>query len=158
VAARNTLALETILLPAARVAAQPPPVEAAPRLNIAVVYTSREATLAAIGEAERLAGNLSARLDLIVPQVVPYPLPLESPPVLVDFSEQRLRELAGQSRVEIAVRIYLCRDSGETLAQVLRPGSLVVLAGRRRWWPTRESGLARKLKRAGHEVVFKRLE
>ncbi|HXP88538.1 MAG TPA: hypothetical protein VN841_27660 [Bryobacteraceae bacterium] len=152
------MALEKILAPAAHSAAQSRTTETERKLNIAVVFTSPEATLAAIKEAGKLAENLSARLELVVAQVVPFPLPLESPPVLIEFSENRLREIASQSPVETTVRIYLCRDSGETLAKVLKPASVVVLGGRRRWWPTRESALARKLQKAGHEVVFKEME
>jgi hypothetical protein len=90
---------------------------------------------------------------LIVPQVVPYPLPLTSPPVLVDFNERRLRVLASHCRVETRVSIYLCRDPWETLQSVLKPHSLVVVGTRKRWWPTAEKRLAAKLRRAGHEVM-----
>jgi hypothetical protein len=37
-------------------------------------------------------------------------------------------------------------------------GSIVVIGGRERWWPTRENKLARQLRREGHEVVFKETE
>jgi hypothetical protein len=154
------MALEKTLVPvaASAPATRETNLKLEPKLNIAVVYTSPAATLAAIQEAGKLADNLGGHLELVVPQVVPYPLPLESPPVLIEFSERRFREIASHSPVETTVRIYLCRDSGETLAKVLKPGSLVVIGGRRRWWPTRESALARKLQKAGHEVVFKEME
>jgi hypothetical protein len=127
------------------------------KLNVQVVYTSEASVLDAMREACVLAGNLRARIALIVPQVVPYPLPLESPPILIDFSERRLRQLASLSPVETLVRIYLCRDASETLKKVLLPGPPVVICGRRRWWPTRERKLAHKLRKAGHEVVFKEM-
>ena len=57
----------------------------------------------------------------MVPQVVPYPLPLESPPVLIDWNERRFRVIADESPVETTVRIYLCRDRLETLTAVLKP-------------------------------------
>ena len=125
------------------------------RLNVAVVFTSVDATLAALKEAGALANNLGARITLLVPQVVPYPLPLETPQVLIDFNKKRFRVMAGESSVETNVHIYLCRDQFEALARRLSPRSLVVLGGRKRWWPTRETNLAGKLRRAGHEVVFK---
>lgn len=128
------------------------------RLDVAVVFTSAAATIAALRKAGALADRLSARITLVVPQVVPYPLPLESPPVLLDFSEQRLREIASESPVETTVQIYLCRDGLETLKAVLTPRSLVVIGGRRRWGPTREKALARRLRRAGHEVIFTETE
>ncbi|MCU1336539.1 MAG: hypothetical protein JWO19_2120 [Bryobacterales bacterium] len=127
-------------------------------LNIAVVFTSVESTLAALKEAGALAQSLGAQITLLVPQVVPYPLPLESPPVLIDFSEKRFHVIASQSSVETKVCIYLCRDRLEALKSVLRPGSIVVIGGRKRWWPTGEERLAHKLRKAGHEVFLKQTE
>src|SRR5215470_8833975 len=144
-------AIEKVLVPAVAHPEQPAATEADHRLNIAVVFTSAEATLVALREAGTLATSLGARITLVVPQVVPYPLPLESPPVLLDFNERRFREIAAQSPVETTVQIYLCRDGLATLMNVLTPSSLVVIGGRRRWWPTRERSLVRRLRKAGHE-------
>src|ERR1700687_474392 len=149
-----SLAIEKILAPATGHPARPAANEADQQLNIAVVFTSVESTLAALKEAGNLANSLGARIKLVVPQVVPYPLPLETPPVLVEFNENRFRVMASESPVETSVQIYLCRDRFETLAAVLKPGSIVVLGGRNRWWPTEEERLARKLRRAGFEVFF----
>ena len=91
-----------------------------------MVFTSVESTLAALKEAGNLANSLGARIKLVVPQVVPYPLPLETPPVLVEFNENRFRVMASESPVETSVQIYLCRDRFETLTSVLKPGSIVV--------------------------------
>src|SRR5262252_8444990 len=52
------------------------------RLEVSVVYTTPDAAMSALRRAALLAGNLGVRVTLIVPQVVPYPLPLTSPPVL----------------------------------------------------------------------------
>jgi hypothetical protein len=151
---KNTaLVFEKRLAPVTR---RPAPAheETQSRLEVAVVFTSPAATLAAVRKAGILARTLNARISLLVPQVVPYPAPLESPPVLVDFSEHWLREIAGQSNVETVVHIYLCRDAAGTLESVLAPRSLVVIGGRKRWWPTREKKLASNLLRSGHEVIF----
>lgn len=153
-----SFAIEKILSPATGHSEQRTSVEADQRLNIAVVFTSVEWTLAALKEAGALASSLGARITLLVPQVVPYTLPLESPPVLIEFNERRFRVLASQGPVETSVRIYLCRDGLRTLTSVLSPGSIVFVGGRKRWWPTREKKLARQLRRAGHEVVFKEME
>jgi uroporphyrinogen-III synthase len=129
------------------------------KLNISVVFTSVESTLAALKEAGTLASSLGARITLLVPQVVRYPLQLENPPVSVDFSRERLREIASQSPVETRVHLYLCRDKIQTLIAALKPKSIVVLGGRKgRWWPTRDEALARALRRAGHEVIFRQTE
>ena len=153
-----SLAIEKILVPATGQPSRPPVEEAGQRLNIAVVFTSVEATLAALKEAGALASSLGARITLLVPQIVPYPLALETPPVLIEFNERRFRLIASRSPVETTVQIYLCRDGLETLTNVLSPGSIVVIGGRKRWWPTREKKLARYLRRAGHEVVFTETE
>jgi len=150
-----SLAIEKILRPATGRPTRPTRVEADQRLNIAVVFTSVDSTLAALKEAGDLAGSLGARITLVVPQVVPLPLPLETPPVLVEFNENRFRVLASESPVETSVQIFLCRDRFETLATALKPGSIVVVGGRKRWWPTKDEILARQLRDAGYEVLFK---
>ena len=124
------------------------------RLNIFVLFTSVDATLAALKQAGRLAAELGGRIILMALQVVPYPLPLTRPPVGIDWNERRLRLIAGDSRVETVVHVCLCRDGEQTLQQSLGPHSLVVLGGRKRWWPTRESKMARRLRRGGHEVIL----
>ncbi len=156
------LALERMIAPVTGIPARPLTEETEPKLDIAVVFTSVDATLAALKEAGRLLGHqannqtssLGGRITLIVPQIVPYPLPLTSPPVLVDFNERRLRVIASNCKVETRVCIYLCREAAETLLSVLKPHSLVVVGSRKRWWPTREKRLASKLRRAGHEVIL----
>lgn len=154
-----SLAIEKLLVPAPGHPAQPRVEETERRLNISVVFTTVESTLSALKEAGTLASSLGARITLLVPQVVPYPLPLETPPVLLEFNERRFRVIASQSPVETGVQIYLCRDRVQTLTSVLIPGSIVVLGGRRRfWWPTRDQVLARQLRRAGLEVIFKETE
>lgn len=147
------LALERMIAPVTGVPARPFPEPSDSKLDISVVFTSVDATLAALKEAGNLAETLSGRITLIVPQIVPYPLPLTSPPMLVDFNERRLRVIASHCRVETRVSIYLCREPLETLKSVLKPGSLVVVGSRKHWWPTPEKRLAAKLRRTGYEVI-----
>ena len=154
------LVFERVLNPATGYPAEIKPAESSePRLNIAVIFTSVDATLGALKKAGALANRLSARITLFVPQIIPYPLPLTSPPVLLDWNERRFRVIASRSPVETRVLLYLCRDRLETLSTALTPGSLVVVGGRKRgWWPTSEKRLARQLRRAGHEVIFTETE
>jgi hypothetical protein len=155
----NTLlALERTVQPRSDVPPSAAAAEGNARLNISVLFTSVEATLAALRTAGGLAERLGARLTLLVPQAVPYPLPLESPPVLLDWNEHRFTVIARQSPVETTVRIYLCRDRMEALDAVLPPRSIVVVGWRRGWWPTAEKRLARSLRRCGHEVILAQTE
>ncbi len=134
------------------------PMAAAPEtagLDVHVVFTNMAATLHALERAALLAKDLHVRLRLLVPQVVSYTLPLESPPVLVEFSESRFRRFAAHLGVDVHVEIYLCRDPEVMLAQRLAVGSVVVVGGQGRWWwPTREWRLARRLRQRGHEVAL----
>lgn len=147
------LALERITAPVTGAPARQFASEADSKLNVSVVFTSVDATLGALKAARDLARSLGGHITLLVPQIVPYPLPLSNPPVQVDFNERRLRMIASGCRVETRVCICLCRDRVETLKSVLKPHSLVVVGSRKRWWPTAEKRLADKLRSAGHEVI-----
>jgi hypothetical protein len=80
--------------------------------------------------------------------------PFETPPVLLEFNEDRFRVIASESWVETSVQIYLCRDRLEMLLRMLSPNSLVVIGGRKKWWPTTETLTARRLRQAGHKVIL----
>jgi len=127
-------------------------------LKITVVYTSEKATLLAMQKAVALASSLPAKLRLVYPQIVPYPCPVASPPVLPEFTAKRLRQMASHVALDTDIHVCLCRDREDALRAELLPRSVVVLGGRKRWWPTAEKGLARKLRRAGHEVIFTETE
>ena len=108
------------------------PQEVESGLDISVVFTSVDATLAALKQAGSLANRLGAHITLVVAQIVPTHLPLDSPPVLIDWNEKRFRTIASDSPVQTAVQIYLCRDRWETLSSVLKPHSLVVVGGKKK--------------------------
>jgi hypothetical protein len=123
-------------------------------LEVVVLHTTIPATLCALRTAAGLADGLGARIRLLVPQLVPFALPLDSPPIARDFLERRFRTVASDVEVETHVDIRLCRDQWTVLQSALRPHSLVVLGGRGSWWPSAEKRLAQRLRRAGHQVVF----
>jgi hypothetical protein len=111
-------------------------------------------TRATLAAATRHARGLGAQITILAAQVVPYPLPLDRPPVPVEFTERALSSLASEQTVATDVELYLCRDKNETIRKVLKPESLVVIGGRKRWWRTAENRLTRLLRRDGHRVVF----
>jgi len=126
-------------------------------LEVVVLHTTTKGTLQALRTAAALAQGLAARIRLLVPQTVPYPLPLASPSIPKDFTERRFRTVASEVAIETYIDIRLCRDRRVLLESALKPRSLVVLSGRRSWWPTSESRLARRLRHLGHQVVFANL-
>jgi len=124
------------------------------KLEIAVLFTSAGATLPAIEAAATLMKGLDGRLSLIAAQTVPYPLPLDQPPISLTFNRQRLLEIATHSPVEMSVHLCVCRCRSATLLSLLRPGSLLLIGTRKTWWPTWERKLAKELRRDGLDVVL----
>jgi hypothetical protein len=146
--------LESLAARRAEVTHVPPKETLEGRLSVTVVYTTHAATLAAVKTASRLGGNLATRLKILWLYAVPYTLPLEEPAAAEGFLMQEIRALARESPIEIAAQVYLCREPRRSLHQILPPHSLVVLGGKKRWWPTKEQRLARSLRKDGHEVIL----
>jgi hypothetical protein len=123
-------------------------------LRVFVPYTSPELTRSALAGAAALSRNLTAHITVFTVQVVPFPLPLCRPDVSATFLEQRLAGAVRDAGVEADIRIGFARDPELGREQILPPNSLVMIATRRRWWPTVEAKLARSLARAGHSVAL----
>ncbi len=119
-------------------------VEEKPQLAIDVAYTSDPETVAALRHAARLATGLGARLRVVAPQVVPYGVDLDQPPVSPDFTASKMLRLAAEAGVEADVHVVLCRDRIEGLESVLGSNA-VVIAG--------ENKLIRQLAKRGHTVL-----
>jgi hypothetical protein len=126
---------------------------AARNLEVAVLFTSIRATIAAAHCASKLLKGLDGRISLIEALPVPYPLPLDKPQVSLHFTKRRLRTLVEQSGIEMTAQIFLCRFRFEALLRILKPGALVVMGCRKRLWPTWEKRLAKKLRHAGYQTV-----
>ena len=119
-----------------------------------VVHTSIDDTLAAVRVASDFAKPLGAPVTLIYFRTVPYVVPLDAPsgksPVETDAFIARL----GAEDLDIRVRVCLCRDERQAIPLAFTPHSLIVVAGRRSWWPTESERWRRTLEAAGHFVVF----
>ena len=129
-------------------------VESDSPLEVNVLFTSTRATIAATKAAGKLADHLGARIRIIAPQVVPFPLPLSEPTIKPEFTASRIHAMLSQYSVDADVQVCLCREKLNGSIAVLKPHSLIVIGGRRRLWRTEEYRLARVLRRRGHEVVF----
>jgi len=127
-------------------------------LEVVVAFTDERTSLDALRAAASLAADLDAGVLLVVPQVVSHALPLDEPAVPIHFIEQRIKPLVSNLGVDTTIDICLCRSKKEGLLHALKPHSLIVVGGRRRWWPTPEKALVRKLRQAGHEVIFTETE
>jgi hypothetical protein len=92
------------------------------RLRIHVLFTNLGDTRTALRTAIGMASELESEINLIVTQIVPFPLPLDHPPVPLDFASDQVRRLAESvytGAIELLGCIYLCRNPMETLIQKL---------------------------------------
>jgi hypothetical protein len=123
-------------------------------IEVVVLHTTVSGTLQALKTAAQLAHGLSARIRLLVLEVVPYPLPLHQPDVSLPYTRRHFRTLAENASIETSVDIHLVRDPEEVIDSVLEPHSVVVMGAHRTWWPTARGRMAKRLKRRGHQVIY----
>jgi len=128
------------------------------QLEIALLFTSPEATVGALKRTAALLYGLNARINLVAVQAVPYPLALNNPPVSVTFTERRLRDIARESPMDTTAHLYICRNPLYTLTSILRPGSVLIVGTQKTWWPTWERKLARRLESAGLQIILLKLD
>lgn len=123
-------------------------------LRLSVAFTSDHGTVEALRYAAKIAEGLGARLQVIVPQVVPYGRDLEDPDVNPEFTAKRALDAARAAGVQAEVNVVLCRDRAEGLHHALGVDGIVMIGGRQHWWPDAERALARQLSERGHKVLF----
>ena len=122
-------------------------------IQAVVPYTTPELTRAAL-QAAAACSDLDVQVSLTDIQVVPFPCPLDQPPINREYSEKRLRELLESSGASGEATILYTRNWIDAFRRLLGPRSVVLIATKQPWWPTRESKLARALSRAGHQVML----
>jgi hypothetical protein len=124
-------------------------------LPLCIPYTTSDLTRAALRAVAALTRNLGARVSVVAVQVVPFPLPLHRPAVSPTFFAQKLKSATRGIEVGVVdTRVVIARDREAAFHRAISPGSLVVLATKKRWWPTRQVELARSLASAGHSVAL----
>lgn len=124
------------------------------RFRIHVLFTNPADTRAALHTAVGMAAELDSEIALIVPQIVPFPLSLDNPPVPLEFASEQIRNLAESVHAEFKGYIFLCRNPIETLLQELPAHALVIVGVRARWPFGKSKRLAKALRRNGHEVIL----
>jgi len=121
---------------------------------VSVLYTTAPATLEAARVAANLAHAMRVPLRVVHFRTVPRQVPVDRPegvsPIETDAFVGRLRHEGIAARF----RVYLCRDETTTIPFAFRPHSLIVIGGRRSWWPTRAERWRHALEDAGHLVLF----
>jgi hypothetical protein len=131
--------------------------EESAKLEVNVIFTTDQGTLAALKAAGRLASGLNTRINVLDVQAVPLAFPISRPPIAIAFSLHRLQNLAREGisdDAQINIQLCLCRDKQQALLKALSPRSLVLIGGKRIWWLSKAKSIARMLERHGYRVVF----
>jgi hypothetical protein len=119
-----------------------------------VVFTTPADTLAAARVAQRMAQAMGCGVRLVHFHICPTRLTGDEPSVL---AREDLEAIAARIQAEVgtlATFLYVGSLERQVLPFAFRPHSLVVLAGRRRWWKSASERWRRLLEDAGHRVVF----
>ena len=127
-------------------------VEAAP-LDIVVPYTTPELTRLALRKAGELSAHMPSAIRVLRMQRVPFPLQLNQCPVSIESLRDQTGRIA-QDTAATEVKIFLTRDPDETLMNELQPGSIIVIASKKRWWRTAQERLKQNCARRGHHVTL----
>jgi hypothetical protein len=122
--------------------------------TVYVVFTTAAQTLPAIRVAAALGRRLGGSLRLIHCRVVPYPLQVDAPAGVSAIEVDAFVERVKAEGIDLQLRVYLCRNDAQVLPNAFKRHSIVVIGGRRSWWPTAAERLRRRLEAAGHYVVF----
>ncbi len=129
-------------------------------LPIVIPCSSSELSQAAMKVVADLSRHLRISTTLIAVQIVPYTLPLDSPPVSSAFYRRRLEEVVSACPVPVRIELLLARDRETALKQFLSCPSLILIVSRKEhWWrKTAEEQLASALRRARHTVALVTIE
>jgi hypothetical protein len=123
--------------------------------TIRVFATTVEGTRAALATAVPLSKGSAAKLVLIVPRIVPYPLeldaPCESTTFLVKQYTAAIERLGGRATIDVC----MCRRLDDVVSRIVAAQSTVVVGGRvGRWLTSPEERFANRLSQHGVPVVF----
>jgi len=123
------------------------------------IATTFAGTRAALTAAIPFARGTGARLVLLVPHVVPFPLSIDSPVDPTRWPAERYRALLRDLHGDGQVRVCLCRNANDVIGGMLPPHATIVIGGPTGSWLTsREERLAHRLVHQGHHVVFVPIE
>ena len=124
------------------------------RIVITVLFTTQESTASALDAAIRLAKGFDTTIEIVVPEIVPFPLDVDHPAINTGTLLRRVCELTNGVPVETAVHLCLGRELEQILGTVLKPDSIVVIGEREPLWLGKYHRISEYLRARGHQVIF----
>ena len=129
------------------------PTTGAPQ-EVYVLFTGVAETLRAVRVASQLASATRGGVTVIHFRPIGFLMPLDHPsglsPVETDAFKARLAAEDCGARVHVC----LCRDPRGAIRSVIDRDSLIVIGGRRGWWPSPSTRWRRMLEDEGYVVVL----
>ena len=122
-------------------------------VKVVIPYTDLEMTRRSLASAAALVRGIPSAVRIVAVHVVPFPAPFHCQESVHGFLNEQLTTLTSELDCAAEATVVLAREYEDGYRQALEPGTTVLIAMRRRWWPTREQRLARMLTRLGFEVV-----
>lgn len=123
--------------------------------EVTVIFTTPDATIAALRVAATLGRSWNAPIRLIAQQPPTHAVSPEDPSVENHVQSPAFRaRLAREIDARVDVLVCVTRRITDLARALLRHRSLIVIGGRHSWWPTRPERLRRTLEAQGHFVVF----
>jgi len=122
--------------------------------EVYVLFTSIDETLRAVRVARRLARAMHSHVTIVHFRPIGFAAPLEAAPGLSPVETDAFRARLEAEDCDARIRVCVCRDARQAIPSVLQEHSLIVIGGRRRWWPTPSDRWRRTLEEQGYLVVF----
>ena len=124
------------------------------KIVITVLFTPQVTTTKALGAAIRLAKGFDTTIEIVVHEVVPFPLELDYPAIDSKTLLRQVCDLTNGVLVETAVHLCLGWEVEQILWTVLKPDSIVVIGEREPLWLGKYHRLSECLRARCHHVRF----
>jgi hypothetical protein len=122
--------------------------------EVFVIFTSTDDTLRAVRVASRLAREMRSGVTIVHFRPIGFGAPLEEPPGLSPVETDAFKARLEAEACDARIRVCVCREARQAIPSVIEEHSLIVIGGRRRWWPTPSDRWRRTLEGQGYLVVL----
>lgn len=121
--------------------------------HVTVLFTGLVPTVKALTVARGIGRALGVAVSVMVVKTARYGPGGGAVPTAIDAETDALQRRL-RAAGDVRLRMFTASRASEALSVALAPHSLVVVGGRRRWWPTSVSRMCDWLEAHGHYVLF----
>ncbi len=122
-------------------------------MNVSVVFTNTEETFFALQYASHLFPERKGHITMLALQASTHFISSISSACLAEFAARYFMWIIATTK-GIQIEITVCSVKRGELEKYLVPRSLVIIAGQKRWWPSKQERFAKSLLLSGYSVIF----